>query len=91
MLVSPPDLKKTEKEHSTQCAFAWEIERVSFVKSQEIFSGMAKVFSASGEKAIKLCLHFSNLPNQRVYETESVCMLHNFSRYLQGATCRNPH
>lgn len=53
MLVSPPDLKKTEKEHSTQCAFAWEIERISFVMSQEIFGGMAKAFSASGGKSNK--------------------------------------
>lgn len=44
-----------------------------------------------GEEAMTYCTHFRDLPHQRLYEAESVHMLHIFSRYLQGATCRNLH
>lgn len=41
MLVSPPDLVKSERGRSTLCASPWEMEKISFVESQEILSAMA--------------------------------------------------
>lgn len=94
MLVSPPDLMKTEKEHSTQCPSPRELRKYLLLRPEKYLVAWLRcsfLFSILGGKAMKHCPHFRDLPHQRVYELESLCMLHNFSRYLQGATCRNPH